>query len=161
MNGNSACKRRRDANDFPCAGLRWNGSFHTGQNELRAEGRSKDGREVSDTVSFRYESRVWDKAAKLSLRVLRHSAGNVAVEAELLDAEGVRCLDSRLPVRFGFAGDGHLIDNQGTSTGSRLVQLNNGRAEITDSLETAGVVSCGAPGIAPAFLNISGEKTHA
>jgi beta-galactosidase len=39
-------------------------------------------------------------------------------------------------VRFGLAGDGRLLDNLGTSTGSRVVQLYNGRAQIR--LELAG-----------------------
>ena len=34
-------------------------------------------------------------------------------------------------VRFSLAGGGVLIDNQGTSTGSRVVQLYNGRAQIS------------------------------
>jgi beta-galactosidase len=49
----------------------------------------------------------------------------------LLDAQGVRCVHSRAPVRFSLAGAGRLLDNLGTPTGSRLVQMYNGRAEIT------------------------------
>ena len=37
-------------------------------------------------------------------------------------------------MRFGLAGDGRLLDNLGTSTGSRAVQLYNGRARISVQL---------------------------
>ncbi|GHT50507.1 hypothetical protein AGMMS49982_05950 [Bacteroidia bacterium] len=48
----------------------------------------------------------------------------------LLDADGVPCLDARNYLEFSLAGDGNLIDNQGTSTGSRKLQAYNGRAQI-------------------------------
>ena len=47
-----------------------------------------------------------------------------------MDAKGVQCLDARNAVRFALAGDGELIQNLGTSTGSRQVELYNGRAII-------------------------------
>ena len=43
---------------------------------------------------------------------------------------GVRCLDSQAYVEFSMVGDGRLIQNQGTSTGSRRVQAYNGRAYV-------------------------------
>jgi hypothetical protein len=50
-------------------------------------------------------------------------------------------------VRFSLAGSGCLIDNQGTSTGSRVVELYNGRARISircnEGACTAGVTSEG------------------
>ncbi len=54
----------------------------------------------------------------------------VTIQAKLLDDKNVQCLDSANWIRFGLAGDGELIDNQGTSSGSRYVQLYNGRAVI-------------------------------
>ncbi len=55
------------------------------------------------------------------LRVVR------PVEARLFDANRIQCLDARQRVRFGITGDGRLLDNLGTSTGSREVELYNGR----------------------------------
>ncbi|KAA6308527.1 Beta-galactosidase, partial [termite gut metagenome] len=40
------------------------------------------------------------------------------------------CLDSRKFIEFGIAGNGKLIQNQGTSVGSRKVQAYNGVACI-------------------------------
>jgi beta-galactosidase len=65
-------------------------------------------------------------------------------------------LDAKDVVRFSLAGGGCLIDNQGTSTGSRVVQLYNGRARISirckAGASTAGVTS---EGVAPAFVTVS------
>ena len=55
----------------------------------------------------------------------------VTREARWFDAKGVQCLESRQRVRFGLAGDGLLLDNLGTSTGSREVELYNRRALIS------------------------------
>ena len=56
---------------------------------------------------------------------------------------------------FGLTGDGALIQNQGTSVGSRKVQAQNGRARIRVRLN-GGVsyVSVKAEGVATAFLQI-------
>ena len=58
----------------------------------------------------------------------------------LVDAAGVRCLDSKSFVYFDIAGDGELIQNQGTACGSRKVQARNGRAQIR--VRTNQGVSC-------------------
>jgi beta-galactosidase len=154
LNGVSAGKRKRDINDFPCAGLRWHLNFKPGANELRAVAHHPGG-ELTDTVRFHYETRQWSTPAKLALSTLRKEPGRITVQAELLDASGVRCLDSRAQVRFAAAGSARLIDNLGTSRGSRVVQLYNGRAEI--SLETTGpaAVSVSADNIPSALLELA------
>jgi beta-galactosidase len=80
----------------------------------------------------------------------------VTVEARLFDTKGVQCLDARQRVRFGLAGDGLLLDNLGTSTGSREVEVYNGRAMI--SLKTNGgvsEVSVGSKDVPTVFLKIA------
>jgi beta-galactosidase len=77
----------------------------------------------------------------------------------MFDKEGVPCLDAANPVRFGLTGDGRLLDNLGISTGSRVVQLYNGRAQI--SVKLAGpqaVASVSSDGIETVFLNL--KKTE-
>jgi beta-galactosidase len=111
--------------------------------------------EVSDEITFLYQTEKWEKAAKLELRECGRKDGVVTVEARLFDAKGVQCLDARQRVRFGLAGDGLLLDNLGTSTGSREVELYNGRAMI--SLKTNGgvsQVSVASKDVATAFLRI-------
>ena len=46
------------------------------------------------------------------------------------DDKKVLCLDAKNVVTFGLTGDGKLIDNMGTASGSRVVELQNGRAII-------------------------------
>lgn len=157
VNGVSQGKRKRDPNDFPCAGLRWNATFRPGDNELRAVARTASGQQLTDTIRFRYETRQWTKPAKLALTTLHHDAKTITVEAELVDAAGVRCLDSRAQVRFALAGEGRLIDNLGTPSGSRVVQLYNGHARITVETQSAAVLSVATQDIAPAFLTLAGK----
>jgi beta-galactosidase len=54
----------------------------------------------------------------------------VTIEVKLLDANKILCLDARNIVTFGLTGDGKLLDNMGASSGSRKVELYNGRAII-------------------------------
>ena len=138
LNGSSMGIKKRNAQDFPAAGLRWNIPFRDGKNELRARAQEKS-KQLTDAITFTYQTRKWEAPARLAL-ALKHSSGNIAtVEATMLDAAGVRCLDSRAVVRFSLAGDGKLMDNLGTPGGSRVVQLYNGRAEI--SLQRNGAVA--------------------
>jgi beta-galactosidase len=92
----------------------------------------------------------------LALAELSRDKDKVTIEATLLDANGALCLDARNVVRFSLAGIGTLIDNQGTTTGSRVVQLYNGRAQITLARNGgASVAGVASEGIAPAFVSIS------
>jgi beta-galactosidase len=82
--------------------------------------------------------------------------GDVAtIEVKLFDTENVQCLDARNVVTFGLTGDGNLIDDQGTSPGSRKVELYNGRAiiriKMNDGESNASVKSNGLPTV---FCNL-------
>jgi beta-galactosidase len=80
----------------------------------------------------------------------------VTLEVKLLDAKNVLCLDARNQVTFGLTGDGQLIDNQGTSSGSRKVELYNGRAIINVKLKGGNSVSSvKCQGIPTVFYNLS------
>jgi beta-galactosidase len=138
VNGKSCGVKKRNSQDFPAAGLRWPVVFKEGENHVRVVAR-KGSTEVTDEIRCLYQTAKWDKPAKLELREISRKDGVVTVEARLFDAKGVQCLDSRQRVRFGLTGDGVLLDNLGTSTGSREVEVYNGRAMI--SLRTNGGVS--------------------
>ncbi|HEX4037675.1 MAG TPA: glycoside hydrolase family 2 TIM barrel-domain containing protein [Acidobacteriaceae bacterium] len=153
LNGDSAGVKKRDPQDFPAAGLRWSLPFREGENELRAVARGRNGN-VEDRIRFRYQTRQWSAPVRLMLAVAQQEAGKTTVEAQLVDAAGVRCLDSRALVSFSLAGDGRLEDNLGTPTGSRVVEMYNGRVQI--SLTHAGPVVAGvhSAGVEAAFLHI-------
>ena len=155
VNGKSAGTRHRDSQNFPAAGLRWMVNFASGKNHLRVVA-SKGGMTVNDEIELEYQTAKWEKPAKLELVEVARNANTVTVEAKLLDAQGMLCLDARDAVRFSLAGLGKLIDNQGTPSGSRLVQMYNGRARISllrnGGSSVLGVVN---EGIAPTFLTIA------
>jgi beta-galactosidase len=88
-----------------------------------------------DEIRFRYQTEKWDKPTKFALSEISRDAGAVTLEARLLDAKGVQCLDARNAVRFALAGDGELIQNLGTGTASRQVELYKGRALIRARLK--------------------------
>jgi beta-galactosidase len=151
LNGISVGTKKRDPQDFPAAGLRWELAFAAGKNELRAVAHH-DGQVLEDHVSFAYQTEAWGKPSKLHLAEVYGS--HATIEATLHDDQGVQCLDSRLTVRFSLAGDGRLHDNLGTPTGSRVVQLYNGRARISLTHADSVVAAVHAPGVEPAFLNL-------
>ena len=75
-----------------------------------------------------YQTAEWGTPAQIRLTVEEEHGDTVLVQAQLLDANGVRCLDATNRISFSAAGDALLLDNQGTSTGSRRIQAYNGRA---------------------------------
>ncbi|WP_159888474.1 glycoside hydrolase family 2 TIM barrel-domain containing protein [Paenibacillus puerhi] len=129
LNGESLGVRKRDSQNFPAAGLRWDTLLTAGEHQVRAVA-VKDGVTVSDELSFVYQTQVWGEPAALQMTAEPQSDGRVYVEARAVDAHGVFCPDAARFVRFGLAGDGRLLDNLGTIRGSRLVQLAGGRAGI-------------------------------
>ncbi len=149
VNGISAGVRKRNSQDFPAAGLRWMVKFRAGENVVRAVAKNGD---ISDETRFVYQTEKWDKPAKLVLEEFRIDGDVVTVEARLLDAKGILCLDARNFVRFGLVGDAELIDKLGTSTSSRKVQLYNGRAQISIKKIGRWVISVSSEGLPTAFL---------
>ena len=156
VNGVSAGVRERNSTDFPAAGLRWDIHFLAGANTLRAVGKTHGGGNVEDAISLTYQQTAWSEPSQFALRQIALTNGRATIEVQALDPQGVPCLDASNLVRFGLAGEGRLLDNLGTSTGSRVVQLYNGRAQI--SLQLTGdsaMASVASKGIKTAFLKIS------
>jgi len=111
---------------------------------------------VVDEIHFIYQTTAWEVPAKLLLAVTFRSAQLVTVEAKLVDRHGTLCLDARNRVLFTVGGPGRLNDNLGTSTGSRVIELYNGRAEISLFQGTQpSVIGVTTDGIPEAFLTVS------
>lgn len=154
LNGKSFGIKKRNSQDFPAAGLRWNLPLDKGIYTAHVVAR-KGKVVVSDTIRFEYQTEKWGKPAKLSFEKIRQENGMVTLEAKLYDEKNVQCLDAVNWIRFGLTGDGTLIDNLGTSGGSRLVQLYNGRATI--QIKTNGgcsVASAKVDELPVSFLNL-------
>ena len=92
---------------------------------LRAVSRS-DGVAVTDEISQLYQTAAWDKPAKLALNEITQTNGVATIEARAFDKDGVPCLDAANVVRFGLTGDGRLLDDLGTDTGSRVCSFATG-----------------------------------
>ena len=156
--GKSLGVKKRDSQDFPAAGLRWNVVLKDGPNRLRAVAKSAAG-ELVDELTVGYQSKAWGKPARLTLSELAQKDGVVTIEARMADAEGVPCLDCSNIVRFGMVGDGQLLDNLGTSTGSRVVQMYNGRAQISAKVTGhKAVFSASSEGRRTQFLNVENKS---
>jgi beta-galactosidase len=154
LNGKSCGVKKRDSQNFPAAGLRWHPNFSPGENHLRVVAR-KNGTTVTDEIRFNYQTQTWAAPARIVLSELGRRGDVITLEARLMDSQGVQCLDRRDRVRFGLQGDGTLLDNLGTSTGSRVLELYNGRAEVSMTRKSGrSVASASCPGVPTAFLTI-------
>ena len=111
--------------------------------------------QIADEIKFVYRTQKWEKPAKLVLRDPRTVGDIVTVEVMLVDANGVLCLDARNVVRFAVAGDGRLMDNLGTPTTARKVELYNGRAQISVQRKGPFVVSVSSEGFEPQITRIN------
>jgi beta-galactosidase len=159
VNGKSTGVKHRNSQDFPAAGLRWMTPFLAGQNTLRVVA-TKNGKTVTDEIAFLYQTQTWGAPAEIKLteksRGQIDGKETVTVEAKVYDAKGVLCLDSRKRLRFTIAGAGTLTDNRGTTKASRVVEMYNGRAEIT-LIRNGGesMVGVTVAGIKPAFCSVA------
>jgi len=140
INGISQGKKKRNSQDFPAAGLHWDVVYEEGANTLHAVGTHKK-LQVTDKITQEYQTEKWGAASQIVLSHTPLDKDTVLIQAEIRDANGVRCLDSQAYVEFSLVGNGKLIQNQGTSIGSRKLQAYNGRASIK-AVKTDKVTVC-------------------
>ncbi|HYE53571.1 MAG TPA: alginate lyase family protein [Chitinophagaceae bacterium] len=155
VDGKSYGVKKRNSQDFPAAGLRWLVNLSKGPHQVRAVA-TKGKMQVRDSISFHYQTEKWGKPAKLVMEKIADANDTATVQVRLLDKNNVQCLDARNWIRFALAGDGQLIDDLGTSSGSRYVQMYNGRAII--SIKTNGgksVVSAKSDSVASVFIDLA------
>ena len=110
---------------------------------------------VTDEITQEYQTEKWDKPTQLVLNKIGEENGVATIEVRALDNKSILCLDAINSVEFLLAGDGKLIDNQGTSSGSRKVQLYNGRAIIkVMTLGGSSVAGVKSQGLKTVFLDL-------
>jgi beta-galactosidase len=154
VNGKSYGSKKRNSQDFPAAGLRWNVALKDGQQQVKVIARNGK-TVVTDSLQFTYQTAKWSKQAKLLLQKTGEENGIVTMQVQVLDEKGVPCLDAANWIRFGLAGDGKLIDNQGTPSGSRYIQAYNGRAVIRVHTNNGrSVVSAKCEGLPTVFKDL-------
>ena len=130
VNGKSQGIRKRDSQNYPAAGLRWNVPLEPGQNTVKAVAVAKDKSVCEDEVEWTYQTEKWGKENLIEVTHAPLPDGMERIDVRLVDKNGVPCLDSHKVVRFELAGDGELIKNQGTAGGSAKVEVANGRASV-------------------------------
>jgi beta-galactosidase len=155
VNGKSYGVRKRNVLDFPASGLRWNVVFTPGENVIKAV--AKQGKNITliDKIRQVYQTKSWGNPAQLTLNKIEQQGDTATIEVKALDAKGIMCLDARQRVSFGITGDGTLIDNLGTPSSSRKVELQNGRAIIKVKCNNGkSVASVQCNGLPSAFCNL-------
>ncbi|MFC4212396.1 glycoside hydrolase family 2 TIM barrel-domain containing protein [Pedobacter lithocola] len=154
LNGKSFGIKKRNSQDFPAAGLRWNLPFLKGENTVKVI--AKTGKViVTDEIRFNYQTEKWTKPTKMTLTKINEEADVATLEVKLFDEAGIQCLDAINWMNFGLTGDGKLIDDLGTSSGSRKVQAYNGRAIIKVKLNKGkNVASVKSDGIPTVFITL-------
>ena len=154
LNGKSMGTMHRASQNFPAAGLRWDVVFLKGSNRLQAVA-YKGAVKVSDEIELSYQTESWGDPSELRLSEKSRNGNVVTVEAKLVDAKKIPCLDSSHVISFSFTGTGRLIDNLGTTRGSRKLQLSNGRAEISIVCKGECTIGATCEGLSSAPLNLS------
>ncbi len=153
LNGKSYGVKKINRKDFPASGLRWMLKFNEGENRIRVVA-TKGKVKVEDEIVFSYQTDKWEKPSKLILEKVSEEKEIVTLQVRLQDRNGIQCLDASDVVVFDITGDGTLIDNQGTSDGSRTVQAYNGRAVIRVNRKGKSVVSVKADGLTTSFIEL-------
>ena len=153
VNGISVGIKQRDVTQYPAAGLSWQVQFKKGENTLRAVANG-----LTDEIRLVYQTESWGKPAKLALKEISRAGDIVTLETRVFDAKGVPCLDAAQLVSFGFTGDGKLLDNLGTASGSRKVQFANGRATIRVQLTGNAAATVTAEGLETVVLPLKSSR---
>jgi len=154
VNGKSHGMKKRNSQDFPAAGLRWNVAFKKGTNSVKVVAQNNK-LKVEDGISFVYQTEKWGKPSTLSIKKIKEENGIATIEVKTLDDKNVLCLDAINEIRFGITGDGKLIAEQGTASGSRVLEVSNGRAIIKVDLKKGkSVISVQSAGLPTTFLQL-------
>lgn len=162
VNGVSCGRRKRDTQDFPAAGFHWNVALREGANRIEAVAR-KGRVELRDTIDWEYTTARWGAPAQLRLTVKHDEEETALVEAELLDAAGLRCLDATDFIRFTSTDPAALLRNRGTAEGSAYIQVANGRAAIRvrkSAVPQVVCAGCDRKSVAPAFICLQQPENH-
>lgn len=161
VNGVSQGMKKRNSQDFPAAGLRWECALNEGKNNVRVVGYQQERRKkvvVSDSLEVNYQTAKWEKPEKMELKTTDCGDGKTKVEVWLKDRNGVLCLDALDFIRFEIAGDGTLVKNQGTVGGSAKVGACNGYAFIMmNNNGGESVVSVKSGDLKTELIKVSGK----
>ncbi len=130
INGSNQGRIKKDIKKYPASGLSWNVQFVEGENIIRAIGYEGDEKIAEDSLNILYSTKNTDKPDNLILSKERSVNGDWLITATAVDKNGNMCIDLNTRVYFTSLGGGKLLDNLGTPTGSSIIELANGKAQI-------------------------------
>jgi beta-galactosidase len=155
LHGISCGVKNRASQDFPAAGLHWILKFRNGENQLQAVG-YKNGARIVDQIAFQYQTQRWQQPARLEVEEVLQVGQTVTVATRIVDANNVLCLDARNRLRFALIGEGTLLDNMGTVTGSRVLEVSNGRARVSVNINGGkSVLSVSSQALPTIFFTVA------
>lgn len=141
VNGISLGRKKRDSQDYPAAGFHWNAVLKEGENEIEAIAYRDNKPCLRDKIHQTYQTQPWGAPAQIRLTQAKVDEETILVQAELLDKDGIPCLDACHFIEFGCTDSEALLRNQGTAHGSQLLQATGGRAGIYVKSHVPVVVS--------------------
>ena len=114
---------------------------------------------LEDEISFDYQTKTWDAPDRLDIQRVDYSNDTASVWVQAVDKNGTLCLDAKNFIEYSLSGKGNMIDDLGTSTGSRKVQLFNGAGMIRVNLDhSTNWIAVNAEGLKPAFARLKSNK---
>lgn len=130
LNGQSLGAKTRSRDLYPAQGLSWPVVFDQGVNTLQAQA-YVDGKLVDD-IKHRvsYQAASYGKADEIVITAEALDEARYMITATMQDRDGQRVYDYEDRVYFDISGSGHLEVNQGTPTGSQVIDFANGKAHV-------------------------------
>ncbi|WP_066959344.1 glycoside hydrolase family 2 TIM barrel-domain containing protein [Microbulbifer sp. Q7] len=163
LNGKSLGMKKRKPGQFPAHGLVWLVPFEVGENQLHAIGRNAAGKQIAeDGYGLSYHLGEPGKTEKVVLSAAPTANGDYLITAEALDKHGRRAIDFSERAYFSVLnGAGELIENQGTYSGSSIIEMANGLATIQFSPGSRpAVVEFRTQNIKGAYIELPAAQSH-
>jgi len=110
--------------------LFWNVKFEKGDNSIVAIGIKNNTIVCNDSLKINYVTDTTFAPEKINLSTTKLPNGNYLIQALVVDKLGNQCLNYSKRIYFNHNGNGILLINQGTTTGSEVIECANGKATI-------------------------------
>ncbi|WAJ72264.1 glycoside hydrolase family 2 protein [Catenovulum adriaticum] len=131
LNGQSLGRKTKDVNKVPAGGLVWKTPFNNGENKLTVKGFNSDSQVAEDQLKVTYLVGKHGKQDHFAMNYKKLANGNYLITVEALDKNKNRVLNYSERAYFSnLEGHGQLVENQGTPTGSSIIEIASGVAKI-------------------------------